>query len=74
MSKASDALVEVLREMNATPGQPLDIYAVGIPMVMDRHFTQEETLDALVWLQSQGRIRLIDGNRLRLLKLLPDAN
>ncbi len=40
-------------------------------MIVERRFTQDETLNALTWLQSEGLIKLMGGNRLRLLRALP---
>ena len=71
MSKASEAILDVLRDIKATPDQPIEIYAIGIPMVMERKFTEDEVYHALMWLQSDKVIELMDGNRLRLVKAIP---
>lgn len=70
MSKASDALIEVLREINAAVDKPIDMYAIGIPMVMGRRFTEDEVYHALMWLQSEKVIELPGNNTLRLMKPL----
>lgn len=73
MTKASDALIEVLRDINATPDQPIEMYAIGIPMIVeaDDKFTEDDVYHALILLQSRGIIELMEGNRLRLVKPLP---
>lgn len=42
-------------------------------MVVEQRYTHEETLDGLMWLQSQGVIALMSGNRLKLIKPLSVA-
>lgn len=71
MTKASDALIDVLRDINATPEQPIEMYAIGIPMVLERKFTEDDVYHALMWLQSQGVIKLMEGNRFSVVKALP---
>ncbi|WP_276118308.1 hypothetical protein [Pararhizobium qamdonense] len=66
-----DALIDVLRSINPPVDHPVVMYEVGIPMIVERRFTQDETLNALTWLQSEGLIKLMGGNRLRLLRALP---
>lgn len=69
--KASGALIDVLRDINAKPDQPIEMYAIGIPMVVEQKFTEDNVYHALMWLKSQGVIELMEGNRLRLVKALP---
>jgi hypothetical protein len=73
MTKASDAILAVLRDINATPDKPIVMFEIGIPLVVDQKFAQDEVLNALFWLQSEGVIELLGDNRLRLVKPLPDA-
>lgn len=65
-----DALLDVLRSISASPEHPIVMYEIGLPMIVERKYTQNETMNALYWLQSQGVIELLEGNRLRLLKPL----
>lgn len=70
MTDVSQAIVDLLRRMKATPEVPNSLYDIGVPLV-DDGFSQNAILNGLYKLQSERIIELIDGNRLRLVKALP---
>jgi hypothetical protein len=73
MSKASEAILDVLRDMKATPEATVETFEVGIPLVLEKGFSQDDVVNGLIWLQSEKVIELLGGNRLRLVKPLPEA-
>ncbi len=64
--------MDLLRDLKVTPEKPLSLYDVGVPLV-PRGYTQDELVDALFGLKSQGLIDLISGNRLALKQPLDRA-
>ncbi|WP_245505225.1 hypothetical protein [Neorhizobium sp. S3-V5DH] len=60
------ALVNLLRELGT---ETIDMFDIGVPLV-DRGFTQNEIVDAIMMLEHRRFVELIPGNRLRVLKLL----
>jgi hypothetical protein len=72
MTKASEAILDVLRDISATPEQPVEMYAIGIPLILGKKFIEDEVYHGLMNLKSEGVIELMDGNRLKLVKPLPD--
>lgn len=72
MPKASEAILEVLRNINATPAKPNVMFEVGIPLIIQQKF-KDEVLNGVYGLKSDGVIELMEGNRLRLVKPLPEV-
>jgi hypothetical protein len=54
MSKIAEAVVQVRCDIHATPDKPLGVYLIGIPLVVEQQFTQEEVLYALCELVDDG--------------------
>ncbi|MCV9967799.1 hypothetical protein OIU34_39000 [Pararhizobium sp. BT-229] len=73
MTKASEAVLNLLRKIKAVPEKSIDMFAIGTPLALEHGFNQYEIVTALYRLRSEGVIELIGGNRLRLIKRLPDA-
>lgn len=61
-----EAILALLREANATAANPASMFVVGVPLVGKQRFTQDEVLNTLFSMQSEGLIKLLDGNRLHL--------
>jgi len=61
------AVLELLRENNATSEHPVSMFTIGIPLVGTQRFTQDEVVNSLFSMQSEGLIKLIDGNRVHML-------
>lgn len=70
----TDAILNVLRSINLPIDQPIVLFEVGIPLIVEQRYTQDEVLNGLYWLQSEGVIQLMDGNRMKLVKPLPEAS
>jgi hypothetical protein len=60
------AIIEILREHNATADKPTSMFTIGIPLVGSQRFTQDDVVNSLFSMQSEGLIKLLDGNRLHL--------
>lgn len=69
-ASASEAIIDLLRRIEAKPGEHIDLYRVGIPLIVEAEdkFSHDEIYSGLMWLQSQKIIELSDNNTLRLLK------
>jgi hypothetical protein len=68
---AAAAILSVLRDINATPDKAVGMYLIGIPLVVEQQFTQDEVLYGLYKLVDDGVLELPGQNTLRLLKPLP---
>ncbi|WP_428428648.1 hypothetical protein [Pararhizobium sp.] len=68
---AGQALLNLLRAINPPIGEPLGMFQIGIPLVVEQRYEQDEVVNELFSLQSKGLIELLGDNRLRLLKALP---
>lgn len=64
---AVEAILDCLRKLDAKPGDPINIYAVG-PVLVDAGFDPDAIIDGLYSLESQTVIELLAGNRIALLK------
>lgn len=62
--EAKAALADLLHDLGAEPATPIDLYAIGVPLV-GQEFTQDEIVSALYAFHRDGQIALIEGNRLR---------
>ncbi len=63
----AEALTQLLRTFEID--QPRSLYDVGAPLI-GQGFMQSDVLDALFFLRSEGKIELLDGNRVRVVSLL----
>ncbi|KQY14409.1 hypothetical protein [Rhizobium sp. Root482] len=72
MIAASEAIVDVLRRIGATPDKPVGMYEIGVPLV-GNPYTQDDIVNGLFWLQRKGVIELKNDNRLQLVKELPSG-
>ena len=55
----SDAILELLRNMSQSPDQAIVLFEVGIPMIVEQKYTQDEVTSGLLLLQSEGVIKLM---------------
>jgi hypothetical protein len=53
----------LLKALDVQPDSPLSLLEIGPPLVA-QGYSQDDILEGLLWLQSEGRIRLLEGNRL----------
>ncbi|RDJ12403.1 hypothetical protein [Rhizobium grahamii] len=60
------AIIE-LANSKAERGKPVSLLDIGPSLVVERAFTQDEVVNALYALQSDGVIRLLEGNRMQVL-------
>ncbi|EPE98635.1 hypothetical protein [Rhizobium grahamii] len=51
----------------AAPGTPIDLLDIGPRLVIEMNFTQDEVVNALYAMQSEGDIEMLSGNRIRVL-------
>lgn len=67
-ANASEAIVSLLKQIEAKPSEPIDLFRIGIPLIVeaDPAFTQDEVLNGLLWLQSERVIELTGDNCLKL--------
>jgi hypothetical protein len=70
MSNAAEAIIQVLNDINSKPGDSVVIFLIGIELVIEQHFSQDEVLDGLHLLEAEKLIELLGNNTLRLLKPL----
>ncbi|CDN54720.1 Hypothetical protein RG1141_CH23820 [Neorhizobium galegae bv. officinalis bv. officinalis str. HAMBI 1141] len=63
------ALINLLRTLQASPEKPVDLYEIGVPLV-DQGYTQDEILALLLSLEHERFIGRIENNRLRLVEPL----
>ncbi|TWF49897.1 hypothetical protein [Neorhizobium alkalisoli] len=67
---ADVAICNLLRDLGAKVDEPVSIYKIGEPLIIDKGYSEDELINALFYLQSQKVIDLLEGNRLRLCKPL----
>jgi hypothetical protein len=67
---ADVAICNLLRDLGATVDEPISIYRIGEPLIIDKGYSEDELINALFYLQSQKVIDILDGNRLSLAKPL----
>ncbi len=65
---ATKAVLNVLRTINPPVEKPLVFFELGIPLIVEQRFTQDEVMNAILYLNSQGVIDILEGNRFCLLK------
>jgi predicted transcriptional regulator len=65
------ALVGRLRTLKAKPDMTINLFEIGIPLKASG-FSQDEIIEVLAALEQDGIVALVPGNRLRMLKALPD--
>ncbi len=70
-SETEAALLERLRSLKAAPEMSINLYDIGVPMVA-AGFSQEETMAVLDALEQDKIITYVPGNRLLMLKKLPE--
>ncbi len=70
-SETEAALLERLRSLKAAPEMSINLYDIGVPMVA-AGFSQEETMAVLDALEQDKIITYVPGNRLLMLKELPE--
>ncbi|WP_139276471.1 hypothetical protein [Pararhizobium antarcticum] len=72
MTKATEAVLDVLRKIDATPEKPIGLYVIGIPLIVEAEekLTEDEILSAIFWLQSEKVIELLGDNTLSLVRSL----
>lgn len=70
-SETEAALLERLRSLRAAPEMSINLYDIGVPMVA-AGFSQEETMAVLDALEHDKIITYVPGNRLLMLKKLPE--
>lgn len=63
------AILDLLRDKHLQAGSAIGMYEIGVPLVANG-FEQDELLNALFALESDGTIELLEANGLRLLKPL----
>ncbi len=66
---AAEAVIDCLRKLGLKPGDEVNIFAIGAPLV-DMGFDPEAIIDGLYTLEAQKVIRLVYGNQISLLKPL----
>ena len=66
---AAEAVIDCLRKLGLKPGDEVNIFAIGAPLV-DMGFDPEAIIDGLYTLEAQKVIRLVSGNQVSLLKPL----
>jgi hypothetical protein len=67
---AADAIIAVLRDINATPDKPIIMFEIGVPLVVEKGYSELDVLNGLDWLVSEKIIELPGNNTLRLMKHL----
>lgn len=70
-SETETALSERLRALKAKPGMSIALYDIGVPMSV-AGFTQEEIMAVLDSLEQEKVVGYGPGNRLLVLKDLPE--
>jgi len=66
---AVEAVIKCLRRLDLTPGDNVNIYAIGSPLI-DMGFDPEAIIDAVCLMEAQKVIQLIPGNQISILKPL----
>lgn len=67
-----DAIFECLRTLNAKPGEPVNIYAIGAPLI-DSGLDPDAIIDGLYSLEARKIIELLPGNQIVLLRAVPTS-
>ncbi len=70
-NETETALIERLRALKALPDMSINVFAIGVPLTA-AGFTQDEIMEVLNALEQDKIIALLPGNRLLMLKELPD--
>lgn len=66
------ALIERLRALKALPDMSINVFDIGVPLTA-AGFTQDEIMEVLYALEQDKIVALLPGNRLMMLKELPDG-
>jgi hypothetical protein len=61
------AIVE-LANSKVERGQPISLLELGPTLLQEKNFTQDEVVNTLYDLQADGVVRLLEGNRIVVLK------
>ncbi|WP_428413578.1 hypothetical protein [Pararhizobium sp.] len=73
-ANASEAIIGLLRRIETTPSESIDLYRTGIQLIVeDKDYTETEILNGLLYLESLKLIE-ISNNSLKLIKPLTDAD
>ncbi|UTV41769.1 hypothetical protein MYG64_35895 (plasmid) [Ensifer adhaerens] len=71
-NETETALIERLRALKALPDMSINVFDIGVPLTA-AEFTQDEIVEVLYALEQDKIITLLPGNRLLMLKELPDG-
>ncbi|MEI2300540.1 hypothetical protein [Ensifer sp. MJa1] len=71
-TETETALIERLRALKALPDMSINVLDIRVPLTA-AGFTQEEIMEVLNALEQDKIIALLPGNRLLMLKELPDG-
>ncbi|MET4689481.1 hypothetical protein [Sinorhizobium fredii] len=71
-AETETALIERLRALKALPEMSINVFDIGVPLTATG-FTQDEIMEVLYALEQDKIIALLPGNRLLMLKELPEA-
>ncbi len=71
-AETETALIERLRALKALPEMSINVFDIGVPLTATG-FTQDEIMEVLYALEQDKIIALLPGNRLLMLKELPDG-
>ncbi|MBD8663110.1 hypothetical protein IFT59_07570 [Rhizobium sp. CFBP 8752] len=66
---AIEAIRDCLRKLDAKPGEPVNIFSIGEPLI-DAWFDQDSIVNGLYSLEAQQVIEIMNGNRISLLKAI----
>ena len=66
------AIIDLLRRIDANPETPISLFGIGVPPVGEG-FSQDEILNGLFRLQGERVIELVSRNCLGLVQALPSA-
>lgn len=66
------ALIERLRALKALPDTSINVFDIGVPLTA-AGFTQDEIMEVLFALEQDKIVALLPGNRLMMLRELPDG-
>ncbi|WP_069058621.1 hypothetical protein [Sinorhizobium sp. RAC02] len=67
------AMADVLSSLQAAPDNPVSLLVVGSAL-MEQGFTQDQIINRLYRMEAAHEIKLLEGNRLRLIKPLINLN
>ncbi|MFK0386594.1 hypothetical protein [Rhizobium sp. RM] len=71
-NETETALFERLRALKAKPEMAINLYDIGVPMTA-AGFTEDEIMSVLTALEQDKIVAFSPGNRLLILKDLPDT-